>query len=54
MLSYALGIVGAIWGARVAKKRGGNRADMAQYAVGYGLAAFLIAYLVLLIADRLI
>ncbi|WP_199221261.1 hypothetical protein [Maritimibacter sp. 55A14] len=31
-------VVGALWGARVAMVRKGNRADIAQYAAGYGIA----------------
>ncbi|MEM0945766.1 MAG: hypothetical protein AAGK37_00040 [Pseudomonadota bacterium] len=29
---------GALWGASVARRRGGKRADMAQYAAGYAIA----------------
>ncbi|NQZ72466.1 MAG: hypothetical protein HRT60_05300 [Dinoroseobacter sp.] len=33
-----IGLVGgAGWGAWLAKKRGGNRYDMAQYAAGFGI-----------------
>ena len=51
MLAYVAGIIGIGLGVRKARKRGGNRLDMAQYGVGYGLAFFLIAYLVLLIIN---
>lgn len=46
MIPLVFGIVGAIVGARIAAKRGGNGADMAQYAFGYGVALFLAAYVV--------
>lgn len=33
-----LGVVGgAVWGALLARKRGGNRMDMAQYAAGFAI-----------------
>lgn len=34
--------IGAIWGAFLAKKRGGNRLDMLQYAAGFAIAFFLL------------
>ena len=49
MIAYIIGIIGILAGVRVAKKRGGNRMDLAQYGVGFGLAFFLAAYLLLLI-----
>ena len=54
MLPIAAGVLGAFWGARVAKRRGGNRADMAQYAVGYGLSFLLVSYVLIMLADWLI
>lgn len=42
MLSILMGIAGALLGIYRARKRGGNRADMAQYAIGFGLAFFFV------------
>lgn len=46
MIVYPAALLGAIWGAVVARRRKGNRLDMAQYAVGFGIA-FGLAALVL-------
>jgi len=51
MLAYVAGILGIFLGLRSARKRGGNRMDMAQYGIGYGLAFFLLTYLALLILN---
>ena len=40
----ALGLAsGALWGAVRARKRGGNRLDILQYAAGFGIAFALLA-----------
>jgi len=53
MLLFIVGfLLGAVWGARVAKSRKGNLADMAQYAVGYGFAFALIGFLISLLLWR--
>ena len=52
MIAYIAGVIGIIIGVRTAAKRGGNRLDKAQYGIGFGLAFFLIAYLVLLILNK--
>lgn len=52
MIAYIAGVIGIIMGVRTAAKRGGNRLDKAQYSIGFGLAFFLIAYLVLLILNK--
>ena len=48
MIVFVAALFGAIWGANVAKKREGNRLDIAQYAAGYGIASGLVAYFALL------
>jgi hypothetical protein len=48
LIVIAFALAGAAWGARVARSRGGNGLDMAQYGAGYGIA-FAIAGLVLAI-----
>lgn len=47
-------LAGLIGGAMLAKRRGGNRMDMAQYAFGCALAAFFISYFVLIALSRLL
>ena len=54
MLAYIAGLVGVGLGIRTAWRRHGNRADMAQYAVGFGLTFFLLAYLALAILAALV
>ena len=46
-------VVGALWGARMARKRKGNRMDMAQYAVGYGIVFVVVALFVFIALDQL-
>lgn len=38
MIVIAAIVCGAVVGAMTARKRGGTRLDMAQYAAGYGIA----------------
>lgn len=52
ILAFALG--GAIWGARLARRRQGNAADMAQYAVGYAIALGLLGLFLSMIIERLL
>ena len=47
-----LGIIGALFGARTAKKRNGTRADVAQYAAVYGIFFALIGLIFTIILDR--
>ncbi len=47
-------VIGAIWGAYFAKKRGGNRLDMAQYGAGFAIAFGLLGLFVTLGLDRMI
>lgn len=46
-------LLGALYGARMAKKRKGNRFDMAQYAFGYAVVFGVVTLLVMIILDRL-
>ncbi|MEM7190196.1 MAG: apolipoprotein acyltransferase [Pseudomonadota bacterium] len=52
MIVIVLALTGAIWGGRTAKKRGGTRADVAQYAAGYGIAFALAGLVITLLIDR--
>lgn len=53
MIAIVIGILGVIVGMLTARKRGGNRKDMAQFGFGYGAAFFLLSYLVLLILNAI-
>ncbi|MEL6677554.1 MAG: hypothetical protein AAFQ51_02540 [Pseudomonadota bacterium] len=55
MIPYLLvaALIGAALGVRNAKRRGGNTADMVQYALGFGIAFTLATLFALLILDNL-
>lgn len=53
MIVIAGAFAGGIWGARVARKRGGNRLDMAQYGAGYGIALAIVGLVLTIVIDRL-
>ncbi|MGI9368149.1 MAG: hypothetical protein ACR2O2_04855 [Ruegeria sp.] len=53
ILVVGLALVGAISGAMIARKRNGSKADMAQYAAGYGIAFALAGLVLSLILFRL-
>ena len=52
MIYIILAIVGAVLGGRTAAKRGGNRLDIAQYAVGHGIAFALVGFVLTVLLDR--
>jgi len=52
MIIYVLGILGALTGGLTAKKRGGNRKDIAQYAASAGIAFMLIGLVLTVLLDR--
>lgn len=45
---------GAIWGAMLARRRGGNRLDMAQYAAGFAIAFGTLGMILTILIDRLV
>ncbi len=45
-------LLGAVIGGVTAKRRGGNRLDIAQYAVGYAIAFTLVGVLATILVDR--
>ena len=47
-------IGGALWGAYVAKRRGGTFLDMAQYGASFGIALALLALLLSVAVEWLI
>ncbi|WP_295448155.1 apolipoprotein acyltransferase [uncultured Pseudophaeobacter sp.] len=54
MIIIVSGIVGALIGGRTAHKRGGNRKDIAQYAVGYAMAFLIVGMVLTAILDRVL
>lgn len=53
MIYIIAGLSGIAWGAWRAKKSGGNFADMAQYAAGFGIAFLLVGFIVTLVVHRM-
>jgi hypothetical protein len=53
MIYTIAGLFGIATGAWRAKKNGGNLADMAQFAAGYGIAFLLIGFVITLIVHRM-
>ncbi|MCB6177348.1 hypothetical protein LHP98_04295 [Rhodobacter sp. Har01] len=47
-------LLGAVLGAIAASRQGGKRADMAQYAVGYGIAFALLGLFLTIALARLV
>ena len=45
-------MIGAIIGGLTARKRGGNRKDIAQYAAGYGMAFLIVGMVATVLLDR--
>ncbi len=45
---------GGAWGAWLARSRKGNRADMAQYAAGFGIAFGLLGLFATILLDKLL
>ena len=53
MIVIISALVGGLLGTRAARKRNGNRLDIAQYAVAYGIAFALVGLIVTVIIDRM-
>lgn len=53
MIVLAGFLLGAAWGAMTAKRRGGTRADMAQYAAGFGIAFALVGVFLTIALARM-
>lgn len=47
-------VLGALFGAMSARRKGGKAADMAQYAAGYGIALGLIGLFLTIWLERLL
>ena len=52
MIVIACAFIGAIIGALTARRRKGNRLDIAQYAAGYAIAFALVGLIVTVLIDR--
>jgi len=52
MITLVFALVGALVGGFTAKKRGGNRLDIAQYAAGYGMAFAVVGLFVAVFLMR--
>jgi len=52
MIALGLALIGAVIGGLNAKKRGGNRKDIAQYATGYGFAFLIVGMIATVLLDR--
>lgn len=54
MIIIASALFGILLGISTARKRKGNRLDMAQYAAGFGIAFALLGILVTIIIERIV
>lgn len=45
---------GGLWGALLAKRRGGVTADMAQYAAGFGIAFAILGLFLTIFLERML
>ncbi|MBT8413829.1 MAG: hypothetical protein KJO30_05805 [Boseongicola sp.] len=54
MIILASAIFGVLLGVSNARKRKGNRLDMAQYGAGYGIAFMLLGILVTVVIERIV
>ncbi|KAF0677641.1 apolipoprotein acyltransferase [Profundibacterium mesophilum] len=52
MIVFAVALIGAIWGGLQARRRGGNRLDMLQYAAGYAILFGLLGLVATIIIAR--
>ena len=54
MIAIGLALLGAVIGGMTARKRGGNRKDIAQYATGYGMAFLVVGMIATVVLDRML
>ena len=52
MIVLGLAAIGALMGGLNAKRRNGNRKDIAQYAVGYAFAFAIVGLILTVLIDR--
>jgi hypothetical protein len=53
MIVIGLAILGIVIGSVTARRRNGNRKDIAQYAAGYGMAFLIVGMFLTVIIDRI-
>lgn len=54
MIVILMGLAGALLGGLTARKRQGNRKDIAQYAAGYGIAFMMLGMVATVLIDRIL
>ena len=54
MIVIVAALLGAIIGGMTARKRGGNRLDIAQYAAGHALAFTVVGLIATVVIDRIL
>jgi hypothetical protein len=54
MIVLVAALIGAIVGGITAKRRGGNKLDIAQYATGYAMAFIVVGLIATVVIDRII
>lgn len=47
-------LLGALWGGLLARRRKGNRFDIAQYAAAFGIAFAILGLIATVLIDRLV
>lgn len=52
MIVLATAVIGALWGAFLAKRRNGTGLDMAQHAASMGIAFALVGLIVTIVIHR--
>lgn len=53
MIVIAFALIGALLGANAARKRGGNRKDIAQHVAGYCMAFVICGMILTVVVDRI-
>ena len=54
MIVILLAVIGAVIGGLTARKRNGNRKDIAQYAVGFAMAFIIVGMILTVVLDRVV
>lgn len=54
MIVIAGALGGALWGGMLARRRGGARADIAQYAAGFAIAGAILGLFATIAVDRML
>ena len=54
MIVIVAALIGAIFGGITAKRRDGNKLDIAQYATGFGMAFVVVGLIATVVLERII